>query len=267
MTDIPPPPGAPTPPPPPPPPNLTPPPGYAAYAPSYMSTVALKRVQGLTTWIVGLTAIVGVVGILSALVARLARDEARDYLGGRITDSDFVEAYTPTLLLGFVQGAATIAIIVLTMIWMHRIASNHRALQRQGTWAPGWAIGGWFLPPFVLYIIPYLMFRELWKASDPAVPAGDQRWKANSVGIIVTVWWVLYGLAPIPLAIAQGEAGFGGGALAGDTESLAEAVDERLTLSLVSGLVTAAAAVAYIVMARQLSSRHRQLTGEAAAAT
>jgi hypothetical protein len=232
-----------------------------------MSSVSLKRVQGFTTWIVVLSAIVGVVAVLSPLLAGLATDEARDYLAGRITDTDFFEAYMPTLALGFVQGAATVALVVLTMIWMHRMASNHRALQRQTRWGPGWAIGGWFLPPFILYIIPYLMFRELWKASDPTVPAGDQRWKANAVGIVVTLWWVLYGLAPIPLAIAQGDAGLGGGTFSGNAESLAEAVDERMTLNLVTGIVTAAAAAAYIVMVRRLSSRHRQLTGEAAQAT
>jgi hypothetical protein len=232
-----------------------------------MSSVALKRVNGLTTWIVVLTAVVGVVGVAAALASHLAIDEARDFLDGRISDDDFVEAYAPAGLLGFVQGAATIAIIVLTMIWMHRLAANHRALQRHGTWSPGWAIGGWFLPPLILYIIPYLMFRELWKASDPTVPAGDQRWKANAVGIVVTFWFVLYGIAPIPLAIAQGKAGIGGGNLNANTESIAEALDDFFTIALVQSLVAAAAAAAYIVMVRQLSARHRQLTGESVQST
>ena len=229
-----------------------------------MSSVSLKRVNGLTTWIVVLTAIVGVVGVASTLVSRLAVDEARDFLTDRIDEDAFLEAYAPSLLLGFVQGAATIALVVLTMIWMYRLASNHRALQRNGTWAPGWAIGGWFLPPGALYIIPYLMFRELWKASDPAVPAGDQRWKENPVPAVVTVWWVLYGLAPIPLAIAQGLSDFSARTFNGDSETLAEAIDDRFTVTLVTSLVAAAAAVAYIVMVRQLSRRHRQLTGESA---
>lgn len=227
-----------------------------------MSSVALKRVNGLTTWIVVLTAIVGAVGIASTLASRLAVDDARDFLDSRIDENDFLEAYAPSLLLGFVQGAATIALVVLTMIWMYRVASNHKALQRNVTWAPGWAIGGWFLPPGALYIIPYLMFRELWKASDPAVPPGDQRWKENRVSPVVTVWWVLYGLAPIPLAIAQGLSEFSARTFSGDTETLAEALDERFTITLVTSLVAAAAAVAYIVMVRQLSLRHRQLTGE-----
>ena len=57
------------------------------------------------------------------------------------------------------------------MIWMFKMAKNVRALGRQGLrYAPGWAIGGWFVPPCVLYVVPWLMFRELWKASDPEPP-------------------------------------------------------------------------------------------------
>jgi len=229
-----------------------------------MSSVALKRVNGLTTWIVVLTAIVGVAGVASTLASRLAIGEARDFLADRIDEDAFLEAYAPSLLLGFVQGAATIALIVLTMIWMYRMAANHRALQRNGTWAPGWAIGGWFLPPGGLYIIPFLMFRELWKASDPTVPAGDERWKANRVSPVVTVWWLLYGVAPIPLAIASGLSDFSARTFGGNTETLAEVLDERFTITLITSLVAAVAAFAYIVMARQLSGRHRQLTGESA---
>ena len=53
---------------------------------------------------------------------------------------------------------------------MYRIATNVRAFQRQTTWSPLFAIFGWMLPPFVLYVIPFLMLRELWKASDSEQP-------------------------------------------------------------------------------------------------
>jgi hypothetical protein len=224
-----------------------------------MSAAALKRVRGISTWIVVLTAIVGVFGVLSALVTRGLTDEAEDFIRDRIDEDEFIEAYAPALLLQFVSGAAMIALVVLTMIWMYRMASNHRALQRNGTWGPGWAIGGWFLPPAVLYIIPFLMFRELWKASDPAVPPGDERWRQNAVSPVVTLWWVLYGLA---LPISQGIAGFSADMFAADTETLAESIDEQATVTIVSSFIQAAAAVAYIVLVRQLSARHRQLTGE-----
>ena len=80
------------------------------------------------------------------------------------------------------------------------------------------------------------------------------------------LWWLAYGVAPIPLAIAQGADRFGGN-FGGDMDSLAESVDDRLALSFVSSFVMALAAVLYIVMVRQLSSRHRQLTGESASPT
>jgi Domain of unknown function (DUF4328) len=226
-----------------------------------MTSVALKRIQGLTTWIVVLLVIVGVFGVLSTLLSRLAIEEARDFVAGRIDEDEFVEANAPAALLGVVQIVAMIALVVLTMIWMYRLAANHRALHRVGTWSPGWAIGGWFLPPGGLYIIPYLMFRELWKASDPAVPAGDERWKQSPVGIIVTVWFVLYGLV-LPITTLATQVGFGAGMFSADTETLAEAIDERYTVSLVLSVLTAIAAAVFIVMVRQLSSRHRQLTGE-----
>ncbi len=97
----------------------------------------------------------------------------------------------------------------------------------------------------------------------PAINVG----RRTAVSPVVTVWWVLYGLAPIPLAIAQGLSEFSARTFSGDTETLAEAIDERFAITLVTSLVAAAAAVAYIVMVRQLSRRHRQLTGESAQPT
>lgn len=228
-----------------------------------MGAVPLRRVGGLATatWILAL--IVGAAALLGGVLASGAQSDAEDYLAGRLTEDEFVEAYAPAALLGLVQVAAMLALVVLTMIWMHRLASNHRLLQRVGTWSPGWAIGGWFLPPLVLYIIPFLMFRELWKASDPEVPVGDERWRTSSVSPIVPIWWVLYGLAPLVLLIVQGADSFGG-LNTTDTESLAETLDDQATLSLLTGAVTAAAAIAYLLLVRGLTSRHRRLTGEAA---
>ena len=96
----------------------------------------------------------------------------------------------------------------------------------------------------------------------PDDPGGRRTLEENRVAPVVTVWWVLYGLAPIPLAIAQGLSDFSARTFNGDTDTLAEAIDDRFTITLVTSLVAAAAAVAYIIMVRQLSGRHRQLTGE-----
>ena len=100
--------------------------------------------------------------------------------------------------------AATIAIVVLSIIWLYRVVSNHRAIGRDTRWGPGWAIGGWFVPPIVVYAVPMLVLRESWQAADPAVPPGDDRWRRNPVNPLVYVWWVLYGLVPIIFLVAGG---------------------------------------------------------------
>jgi hypothetical protein len=228
-----------------------------------MSSVPLGRVGGLANAARVLAYVVGAVTVLSAVLGGLAIDEAEDYLAGTISEDDFVAAYAPAVLIGLVQTATFVALIVVTMVWMRRVATNHKQLGRTGTWGPGWAIGGWFLPPFVLYVIPWLMFRELWKASDPSVPVGDERWRNGSVSRVVDVWWVLYGLAPIALLVLQGARAIGGGSISSTgTEGLAEQVRDGFASSMVAGVLSLAAAIAYAAMVTGLSARHRQLTGE-----
>ena len=62
------------------------------------------------------------------------------------------------------------------------MAANLRKLGRPGqTWAPGWGIASWFVPPCFVYAVPWLMFKELWRGSDPGVPPGDPSWKQRPV--------------------------------------------------------------------------------------
>lgn len=227
----------------------------------------MKRVGGLSTALAILVGVVGVAALFSAILSGGLRDTARDFRAGLISEDEFLESYVAVGLLGFVQLAATIAAFTLTVIVMYRLASNHRALGRAGRWAPGWAIGGWFLPPLVLYVIPYLMFRELWKASDPDLPDSHDAWRAAPVSPVVSIWWVLYGLLPLGIIIAQfnqgsGAVGSGSGGLASTSEALAQTLEEQYALTLVAGVGTLAAAIAFIVMLRGLSARHRRLIGE-----
>ena len=158
----------------------------------------------------------------------------------------------------FVTGAASLAVIVLTMIWLYRVASNHRDLGRQLTWAPGWAIGGWFLPP-LLYIIPLLMLRETWKAATPTVPAGSPEWKRQGESPLLWAWFVLYSVIPIVLA-GLGASQFWD--LSRSTEDLAEYFDEQQSLIIAQGVVAVLAAVVWALVVRDITRRHTQLTGE-----
>ncbi len=248
-----------SPPPPPPPPNLSPPPGYAAYQSTYSDAVPLKRVGGLYKTILVLAGVYVVGSIIILAVTPSAVDSAKDFLNDRITEDDFTDDYAAYGLAGAFVGIAQLALAVVVMIWLYRVAKNHRLLGRRTTWAPLWAIFGWFLPP-LLFIIPLLMLRETWKASEPTAPAGDDRWKQTGESPLVWIWWVLFGLAPTVLQLI----GIGQWrAMTNDNRDIADAIDDRLGLLLIQGVIAIAGVIAWALLARAITARHTALTGEA----
>lgn len=241
---------------------MTPPPGYVAYGNAPTPLTALRRVGGLSIAVMILTAIVaaGTIGT-TVLTAGVAGD-ADDYLAGALSDDEFRDAIGPLNAIQLIVGLATIATFVVSIIWMYRIATNVRAFQRQTTWSPLFAIFGWMLPPFVLYVIPFLMLRELWKASDASDPDDPESWRASRDTPLVWAWFVLYGIAPVILLLFSVGSFLDGGLSAGSLESLAESLDDFGGLAVVSAAVNLAAAVVWILLVRRLTARHKQLTSE-----
>jgi Domain of unknown function (DUF4328) len=249
----------PTPPPPPPPPNLTPPPGYTAYETTNWDG-SLRRVLGLSKWISALLALTAVLALVALAASGSVRDAARDYLAtsdeGAFNDSLALWGVTQLL-----SGVLSVALIVLSIVWLFRVSANHRALGRALTWAPGWAIGGWFLPP-ILYVIPLLVLREAWKAANPASPLGADSWRSDSrENPWLWVWFLTYSVAPLIIAVA-GASNF---SVESDTDSVAKRFADHFGAQIASSAFTLAAAVAWFVAVRQLTGRHAQLTGEATA--
>ena len=78
----------------------------------------------------------------------------------------------------WVLGALVAAAAFVT--WLYQARRNAGRLGGSPKWAPGWAVGGWFIPLASL-VIPYLVVREVRRASAPApqpVPVG---WWGTSV--------------------------------------------------------------------------------------
>jgi Domain of unknown function (DUF4328) len=243
-------------PPPPPPPNMTPPPGYVAYGGSSQGAFgSFNRVGGVGRTIGILVMIFIPLQILSTVVLLSIRGKAQDYLNGSISQSEFEDSSRLTGVTGLLSFAIFVALIVLTMVWMYRLAKNAKAMDRVGTWTPGWAIGSWFLPPFALYVLPYLMLRDLWKASEPE---SNYDWRRNPVAPIVHIWWVLYGLLPIAFFSVT----FASFRVSSSTRDLAKTLDDTFALSVASGLVQILASVSYLLLVRQLTARHMRVTGE-----
>ena len=269
VSDVPPPPnhepsssGPPPPPPPPPPSGLTPPPGYVAYDGHPTPTAGVRRVGGFATPIIVSTIVVALGTLASAFLSASIATDAADFLAGSTEQSDFEDALVPLNSIQLLVSVATLATGVLTILWMFRMAGNVRAFGRATTWSPLFAIFGWFLPPLVLYVIPFLVLRELWKASEPAGVDGTDGWKRTADNPVLWVWFVAFGIIPAVLFAIQIGSFASSGLPTGDVESVAESLDEFGALGWLTAVLTLVAAVVWVRFVRQLTQRHKQLTNE-----
>lgn len=241
---------------------MGPPPGYVAYGSAPTPTKRVGRIQGLATAISIVVAIAGLGGLLNGFLQMSLRSDAEDFIAGRTSESEFNDTVLSSSAFSAVAGIATLAGMVLVMIWMYRVAANLRAYGHQTTWHPLFAVFGWVLPPGILYVIPLLMLRELWSKSAAAPGGGVSTDGGSNENPVLWVWWLFFGLLPLILL------GFSASsALGGITDTDAEDVAERLVdssdaitlLGAGGGLIAAAA---WIIFVRQLTARHRGLTGE-----
>lgn len=231
-----------------------------AYNAAPTPTKPLSRVKGVATATMILTGIAGLGGIITAVTTPSAVDSANDYLAGRLSEDQFLDDYTTFGLTQSLQSLGTIATAVLTMIWLYRMAGNVRSFGRATTWAPIWAVFAWILPP-VLIIIPFLMVREVWKASDPSAPRDATSWKQSPDNPLIWVWFVVYGIVPTVIAAISFESFLGAG-FSQEADEVAETLDDFGTLQMVSAGVSVVAAVIWILVVRQMTARHVELTNE-----
>lgn len=212
--------------------------------------------------IVILTSIVAAATVVTTLLTVGVAGDASDFLAGETSEDEFRDALAPLNSIQALAGVATLATGVVTIIWMYRIAKNLRAFGRQTTWHPLFSIFGWFLPPFFLYVIPLLVLREQWKASDPTADEGTESWKRSPDNPVLWGWFVFYGLLPFVFFVAQIGSLAGAGVATGDIESVAESLDEVGALAIVSAVSVVGAAICWVLFVRQLTRRHTTLTNE-----
>jgi len=220
-----------------------------------------KRIGALAKWIVILTAIVAITTVLTAAMSAGVAQDAKDFLDETISEEEFTSATAPLNAVQFVTSIATLATGVLTIIWAFRIAGNVRAFGRATTWSPLFAIFGWFLPPMVLYVIPFLVLRELWKASEPTTAAGDS-WKRVPDNRILWFWFAVFGIIPAALLAVEIGNLASAGLPTADMQSVAESLEDFGAIGYITAVVSVAAAAAWIMFVRQLTPRHMRLTGE-----
>ena len=170
------------------------------------------------------------------IIAGGAYPEAEAELSGTVFDAANRLRVFPFLLAS-----------ILFVVWTHRASRNLEALGSLGQkHSPGWA-AGWFFIPLANLVMPYLVVRENWKASDPGRRDG-QDWSRGPVPAFLTVWW---GLIIVSLLLT--------------VPALVARMDDSATgrlhegwIGLADTLLEIAIAALFIVLVRRLTARQEE---------
>lgn len=244
----------------PPPPPLSPPPGYVPYGAPGAAGGSFQNIGGLAKALVILSAIGAALSLALVGLGFTLRDKADGSL------SVFEDALGPYVLVGLLSGALGLAALVVQIIWTYRMAQNLRTLRRDGqSFGPGATIAINILGGCTLGILPFFMWRELWKGSNPQSPAGDPSWKQSALGSIVIGWFVLQIVTVVSTFSISVGSSFNAGFGTGKSSDLAEQFRDKAGATALSGVLAVATAIVFIMVIRQLTDRHMQSTGESAA--
>jgi len=90
-----------------------------------------------------------------------------------------------------IAGALFTAIVFL--LWFYRARQNLSAFRSESfEFSPSGVVWSFFIP-VVNLVQPYSAMREIWQASDPAIPPfGTASYAAAPVSRLIGVWWALF---------------------------------------------------------------------------
>ena len=138
--------------------------------------------------------------------------------------------------------------IVMFLIWIYRAYSNLEPLAgRNLQFSPGWAVGWWFIP-FANLVKPYQVVREIWEESDPDVPDNEPTFltaSSRTAPTYIGVWWGAWITSNILNNVTERTY---------DPDSMAN-IEISGIFFIVTGLLTAAAAVLAIMVVRDITER------------
>jgi hypothetical protein len=151
-----------------------------AYQPLRRPAARLRR----SLWLAVAVATVGVaVNLDDTAAARFLRGEPPD----ASAPSDLAVG------VSLVQAGVFVLTAVLFLTWFRRAYANAAALGAgRLRFAGGWAVAGWLVPVFSLFR-PKQLLNDVWRASDPELPAdaGDA-WRGRPVPALLGWWWLAF---------------------------------------------------------------------------
>lgn len=147
-------------------------------------------------------------------------------------------------------GSTQIVLVVVTgilfIVWFHRAYQN---LGRLGVfplrWGSGWAVGGWFVP-FLNFVRPKAMANDIWRGSDPDLPA-QSGLPSGPVPWFHTAWWAAFIASGLLSRVA----------VAGHDKATLPSLASSTMWGVASDALTLIAAVLAVYVVRRTASRQR----------
>lgn len=112
------------------------------------------------------------------------------YLGGPDSYGALQTIEVVEIIVALLYFIAIIVAAVFFLMWLNRAVKNLEPLGvREYKYTSGWAVGWWFIP-FANLVMPFMVVRDLWKASVPGLTGTD--WKDLSAGPLMGFWWATW---------------------------------------------------------------------------
>lgn len=148
---------------------------------------------------------VAVLTIIAIIAALMLDPTGRAFDGGRLTPA--TATYGLLALLALLDGALSIASVVIWLIWQHRLASSRRIDPSYLRRTPGWHIGSWFIPIANLWM-PYQNVKDLARGvMSPVDDDGTGQWNdGRDRGIATRLlpwWWTAWLLSNLSASTVQ----------------------------------------------------------------
>lgn len=149
-----------------------------------------RSLRTLGSWLIGLlglNAALDVVAVFSDISYLDLIDRGRQ---GLVTYAEGSTADARQGTLALLQLLAFAVAAIVFIVWFRRAYRNLGALGAPWLrFKPGWATGGWFVPIFNA-VRPKEIANDLWRVSDPDLPATlDGPALGRPVARVVDLWW------------------------------------------------------------------------------
>jgi len=150
--------------------------------------------RGRSQIAVGLLAVSALLSLLSIVFEFDLRGLMERLAAGQpVTFTELNTADDRASLVADLSLMAFIGTAIAFIIWFHRAYTNIERLGAGDLRASrGWSIGAWFVPILNL-VRPKQLMDDIWRASDPALPANVAGgWRERPVPGLLHAWWALF---------------------------------------------------------------------------